>query len=77
MTKTEARKVAQGRLRYGYFDYGSELGIDCPNCRKHIRVSYSMWTVDNKGKRMSKPAQIREELIRHLTFEGECSCEKP
>lgn len=67
MTKTEMRKLAQQSTRYGYFDYGSELAVDCPLCRKHIRVAYHLWAADGKGKRLNKIAQLRAGMVEHFS----------
>jgi hypothetical protein len=69
MTKTEMRRLAQQSTRYGFFDYGAKLAVDCPLCRKHVEVVYSMWTTDGKGKRLSKIQQVRAEVFEHLKWE--------
>lgn len=66
MTIAELRKMAQRSTQYGFFDQGSTVWVNCPQCRARVEVSYSMWQTDSRGKRMSKIAQLRAGVLDHL-----------
>ena len=69
MTKTEMRKLAQESTSYGYYDHGATLSVKCPLCKCDVVTSYSMWAMDDKGRYMTKVAQLRAAVLDHLVWE--------
>jgi hypothetical protein len=38
MTKTRAGELARAARRYGYFDLGRQLAVNCPQCRHRVEA---------------------------------------